>query len=392
MKRKYRLAVLDFAPCNYRLPLFEKLAKNQKINLFVYFCSNNGVKGGSYDPETGEEFFWENIVKGFEYKFLNEINSGKILRIKGYFEIIKDILLKRYEAIIIYSYSSFTHKIAIIISWISRTPVIFRDEIHEVRGGLFKKNIKKIIYKFLFKIPKAFLYSYSKNRKFYEKFGVKNEKLFFHPCAVDNEFFKNEANKFKNSKDKIKKEIGIEKDSKVILFVGRISPRKRVFDILKSYGKINGVKNKTLLFIGPAGNEKERLERYTLKKNIKNVIFLGFKKTSEISKFYSIADLFVVASEYDPSPKVLNEAMNFSLPVIVSDKAGTARDLVKNEKNGFIFKCGDIKTFSKYMEKMISEEKLRKEMGKESLEIVSKWNFDNDVKATIKALDYIYKK
>ena len=41
-------------------------------------------------------------------------------------------------------------------------------------------------------------------------------------------------------------------------------------------------------------------------------------------------------SDYDPSPKTLNEAMNFGLPCIVSDNVGTAKDLIKNGINGYI--------------------------------------------------------
>ena len=48
------------------------------------------------------------------------------------------------------------------------------------------------------------------------------------------------------------------------------------------------------------------------------VYFSGFVNQSQISHYYSMADAVVVISSYDPSPKVMNEAMNFSLPVIAT--------------------------------------------------------------------------
>jgi len=70
--------------------------------------------------------------------------------------------------------------------------------------------------------------------------------------------------------------------------------------------------------------------------NKNRISYLGFVDTSKISEIYSIADLFMVISEYDPSPKTLNEALNFNIPCIVYKNVGTAYDLIKNNTNGFI--------------------------------------------------------
>ena len=53
------------------------------------------------------------------------------------------------------------------------------------------------------------------------------------------------------------------------------------------------------------------------------------------SDFLSAADIYLQVSDYDPSPKSLNEAMNFELPIIATRMIGTCQDLVKENINGF---------------------------------------------------------
>ena len=50
-------------------------------------------------------------------------------------------------------------------------------------------------------------------------------------------------------------------------------------------------------------------------------------------KYYLISDISVVLSDYDPSPKAMNEAMNFSNCIISTKNVGTVNDLIKQNHN-----------------------------------------------------------
>ena len=86
----------------------------------------------------------------------------------------------------------------------------------------------------------------------------------------------------------------------------------------------------------------------------------------------------VILSDYDPSPKSLNEMMNFSLPVIVTSVTGTSEDLVKHGINGYIVNSGDIKSISKYIKNLAIDRNLARNMEKKSLEIVRGSTFVKD--------------
>ena len=91
-------------------------------------------------------------------------------------------------------------------------------------------------------------------------------------------------------------------------------------------------------------------------------------------------------SEYDASPKALNEALNFAMPVISTTTPGTALDLVKPGRNGFLIDVGDVAALAKHIDWLNCNREKAAEMGRESLEIVKDWNFEADALAIREAL------
>ena len=232
------------------------------------------------------------------------------------------------------------------------------------------------------------MYSCSGNRDFLVYHGVKDCKLFFVPCAVDNNFFQTERKKYINHLKDIKKDNGIDDKDMIILFSARITSRKRPFDLLNALSKIDH-SNITVLFVGD-GIERNDVENFVKDKGVK-AVFTGFKSQLEIPKYYSIADVCVVISDYDPSPKVINEAMNFELPIIVTDVVGTASNLVANDVNGFIVEVGDIDEIANRLDILNTNRSKLKRMGKASLKHVENWNYDKDVENMLKAFEYTLK-
>jgi glycosyltransferase involved in cell wall biosynthesis len=161
-------------------------------------------------------------------------------------------------------------------------------------------------------------------------------------------------------------------------------------DLLMAYERIN-FENRALVYLGD-GILRKSLEDYAKEKGLKDVYFLGFKNQTELSKYYALADIFVLPSGIGETwGLVVNEAMCFSLPIIVSDMVGCAKDLVKNGENGFIFKTGDINELTECLLKLLQEPELREKMGKRSLEIISRWSYKEDVVAILRTVEYVIK-
>lgn len=391
MNKKIKLAVYSVNPVQYHAPIFRALNKEKDVDTTILFGSDIGSRA-FYSRELRTTIEWDiPILKGYQYKFFKNLASenrrGTFSRIN--FGMFVDILKNRYDAVLIHGYDTISSWIVFLAAKLIGAKIIWRGEatIRPVlRQNPIKKFIKHKVLPFYFKKCDAVMYSCTGNRKYIQQFSVKDEKMFLIPCAVDNSFFRERRIIDQNELLLKRQELGILEDDFVVLFSARFTIRKRPLDLIEAVSAIDN-KNIVMLFVGE-GLERENMEALCEKYNIKSV-FTGFSGQKELPKYYSISDLFAVVSDYDASPKSLNEALNFELPVLVTDKVGTSFDLVKDFKNGFIVESRDVKLMSEKIDYLNKNRIIAKEMGKKSLPVSNDWTIENDVKGIMQALNYV---
>jgi glycosyltransferase involved in cell wall biosynthesis len=83
---------------------------------------------------------------------------------------------------------------------------------------------------------------------------------------------------------------------------------------------------------------------------------------------------------------VINEAMNFSLPIVASNVVGSTADLVEHGVNGFLFAPGDIESLADFLRTLIRDPESRAAMGKESARRIAAWDFDRGLEGVLAAL------
>ncbi len=141
-----------------------------------------------------------------------------------------------------------------------------------------------------------------------------------------------------------------------------------------------------MVFVGE-GILRRDIEKYIKEKNLKNIYFAGFKNQTELSKYYTMADILVLPSqEGETWGLVVNEAMCFGLPVIISDVVGCGSDLVKEGINGYIFPVGDIDELSRRLEDLIENPQKRTAFGEKSFEIIQNCSYQKDIEGISAAL------
>jgi len=123
------------------------------------------------------------------------------------------------------------------------------------------------------------------------------------------------------------------------------------------------------------GPLKSSMEDLIRRRQIPDVILPGFLNQTEISRAYSAADIFVLPSSYmETWGLVVNEAMNFSLPVVATDMVGCAADLVKDDWNGFVVDHRDVDALKSALGRLVRDAQMRREFGQNSLELISKYS------------------
>jgi glycosyltransferase involved in cell wall biosynthesis len=395
VKKIFKISYLLGVPTHYFSPLFSEFAKDSQLDFTTYYCSDETVNVIK-DLGFGIEIKWDTpLLEGYNCKFLKN-HSPRPTIFAGFFGlvnfgIITELKREKYDATIIHGWSNFTNLLAILSAKAFGSKVFLRGEnpfSHELRKPLWKIFIKKFLLQYgLFPFVDAFLYIGEENKAFYQYYHVPDKKLFFTPYCVDNKRFYGEYVRLKEKKFELRKILHLPHDKVIILYVAKLIDKKRPLDLLYAYENIQSDK-KALVFVGE-GYLRNDMEKYVQDKGLKDVYFIGFKNQSEISVYYAIGDIFVLPSGIGETwGLVVNEAMNFGLPIVVSDMVGSGKNLVSRGENGFVFPMGDITKLGDYLKILMENKALRENMGKKSLDIVKKYSHEQDIEGILAALEY----
>ena len=174
----------------------------------------------------------------------------------------------------------------------------------------------------------------------------------------------------------IKKEFNI-KEEKILLYVGSGFKRKGVKEVIEIASKLKGYK----LFI--IGKEKNIDEYQEYAKNLGvEAIFTGVR--SDVDKFYSLADIFIFPTHYEPFSNVVLEAMSFKCVVFTTLQNGASEILDKD----FIMKTPkDYKI--DFIQALLDDEKLLNKYKEKNYKIAQNFSIERNVKETLKVINEI---
>lgn len=380
---RYRLAVVTSHPVQYQAPLFKRLAEHPQIDLTVYYGSDSSIRG-ELDRDFGVPVQWDRpLLEGYHSIFMNagkDWNSGRA-------NIIQTLIRQQYDAVFIHSYATSLSLMAYAGAWLSRTPVLLRNESELIRPRRpLVLATKRVLLNALFRHTAGFLSIGSANRAFYRYYGVPETRIYHTPYSVDNDFFAIEGSKWISHKKELKSEMGLMPSQPVILFSGKLIPRKRPLDLLNAYLRIvkEGVPA-SLLFVGE-GELRSDIEKIVVENKLDQVRITGFQNQTQLPRFYAMGDIFVLPSEFDPWGLVVNEAMLFSMPVIVSDRVGAGADLVQDGITGFVYPVGEIEQLASHLVELARDSERCKQIGLSARERISDWNFDICVGEIVRAV------
>lgn len=128
-------------------------------------------------------------------------------------------------------------------------------------------------------------------------------------------------------REELSKELGLDRDCKIILAVGRFNEAKDYPNLLNAINVLKGEVNyKFKLVMAGDGELRPLLESMIKEKYLEDdVILLG--RRNDIPKLMSAADLFVLPSKYEGFGLVVAEAMACECLVVATDCGGVAEVL-----------------------------------------------------------------
>ena len=187
---------------------------------------------------------------------------------------------------------------------------------------------------------------------------------------------------YKKSYDKLSKEFSISKNQSILLFVGSGFKRKGVVEFLQIISKLKATDIKAFI-IGKERNIKY-YQNLSKKLNIDSqVVFTGPR--NDVYDFFSISDIFLFPTHYEPFGNVILEAMNLRNVVFTTKHCGGG-ELLDSE---FIMQSpDDISVIQKINNLLSNSDKL--EMIKEKNRFKStQFSIKNNAAETLKIIDEI---
>jgi glycosyltransferase involved in cell wall biosynthesis len=301
-------------------------------------------------------------------------------------------------------------------------------------GTAQAKGATALIKRRVVRLFEAALVGGRPHKRYFSLLGIPPEKIFTGYDAVDNNYFASEAEEIRNQSAQTRKQYGLPEH--YFLSLGRFVAKKNLPVLIRAFRRFleaTRFRNTHLVLVG-SGEEEHKLKALcrgfglpvydkqqingnrlageasaTGTANGKSqmgdeppgVHFYGFRQIDENPVFYALADAFILPSLWEEWGLVVNEAMASRLPVVISEMAGCAEDLLEaarvNEPlfakvrsqlqelnlgqmvrhNGFVFNPNSSDELSRVLQFLESSSETRAGMGEASWRIVEGFSCEN---------------
>lgn len=165
----------------------------------------------------------------------------------------------------------------------------------------------------------------------------------------------------KYDKQSARKHLGIPSDKKVVLCFGILRPYKGFDDVIQAFPEILKNHQDAYLYINAGvrvfGGPNELVEQATKLKLDKNSkLTFEFVPSSEIEPIFKAADIVVLPYKQVSQSGILNLALYFGKPVVISNLFIEAQEI--NDKVGLAIEPGQPSEIVKAIDKLLNNQKL----------------------------------
>ena len=337
----------------------------------------------------------EGMTDGYEAVFLRRAPlNPAVLDDQSFFafrdlDIFRAIVTGRYDVLWLMGYAYLSLVLAAIAQIATGRHVIFGENQTLLDAGSrpYWRRLAKNLGLNVLLTRGVGLYSGTENYNWFRHYGVRPERLFLSPYCVDNARLVETDLKLRPFKNELRSKLGIPSDSgPVVLCVSRLIPKKQPLFLLEAFKRARRQVRCSLLIVG-SGELEGELRAAIREQQVSDVVLAGFMDQSQVGEAYVCADIFALPSaRYETWGVVINEAMNFGLPILASDKVGSATDLVVHGKNGYVVSSRDPGDLANRIVELVRSATTRARFGEASRRLVSAWGVDAAASGVLEAV------
>lgn len=369
-----RIAYVTSHPIQYQAPLFRRLAGTDGVSLRVFFGSDQGLRP-YVDADFNREVRWDiPLTDGFAHEFVPNLSPKP--GSEAYFGLVNPMMVRRLfawkpDVVITHGYAHWTQQLVMPACRIAGIPVLLRGESNLLASREAWKRVAKVVGALVLKRVLAGAVAIGTlNREYYLHYGMPEDRVFWAPYAVDNDFFRERAAAARDVARTWKEALGIPPDATVVGFAAKLSAVKSADTLIEAFGRA-AVPKTALVLVGD-GPLRSELELKARGFPGASIHFAGFANQSQMPAAYALADVFVLPSVFEPWGLAINEAMNMGCAIIASDQCGSAPDLVGRD-NGWVFEAGNVDALTGILAQALADPSRLRAMGEASRKRIAEW-------------------
>ncbi len=337
---------------SYSLNLARALAK---LDNFVTLYANS--------DQTSDVVRSKNLRTAYVRSKIFSFDPGNPVSI----DLIRSLLRERYDIIHVHQMYSFFNLTSSFSARVKRTPIVLTDHGGGWRLAAFPhitaNSPKGFAAVSRFSLEHLLHFAPRKQKLSRVVYGGVNTDLFYP----------------KNGNEELRKHLDVE-NNRTVLCLGRVLPHKGIDTIIRAFQYLPP--DMKLLVVGQLLDLDylAYLKTLTDKYCKGRVIFTDAVSESTLPDYYNLCDVYVQSSlyvdfrgRYHRFPELLGlsrlEAMACAKPVVVSRAGGLPEKIIQG-RNGFVFEPGDAKKLADYVNLLLSDGSLRRNVGSNALKTV----------------------
>ena len=227
---------------------------------------------------------------------------------------------------IVHAHDWMTYPAGIAVSAIKERPLVVH--VHSTEFDRSGEHVNQMIYDIeregMHRADKVITVSHFTRNIIIGRYGVSGDKVEVVYNGVE-----------RNGKWTVDESV-IDKDEKIVLFLGRITMQKGPEYFLHAAKKVLDVMDNVKFVMAGSGDLMHRAIEMAAELGIGHkVLFTGFLRGDDVQKIYKMADLYVMPSVSEPFGIAPLEALDNDVPVIISKQSGVSEVLMHALKVDF---------------------------------------------------------
>lgn len=309
MEKIIDIIIVTHVPSSYKVNLYNEMAKTK--NIFVIFISNNSI--GRTPDFINSEF-------NFEYRTLNKQGYEERNRLSSIFKLFNILFTKKCNYLIVNGWDMLEFWATILFPTRSLKGIALESTIFETKLNSIHKIIKKyFLHQLDFALPSGIPHAeilrqlnFSKPFKIVGGVGIPN--IFINGGKVK-----------------------IQSKCREFLFIGRLVKEKNLEFLISCFNELPDCRLH-IVGSGPLENSLRKIAA-------SNIHFTPHVSNDKLFAMFDNIKCLILPSISETWGLVVEEALYFSKPVLISSRVGCVDDLVRQYKVGLVFESDSKKSF-----------------------------------------------